>query len=250
VVGVARWASRATMYRHLQGLEASRLVESVVPATPGTGKRLYHLSDLGLHLLARHLERSARDLAREWQAGEGGFLRLLPRLPVPQVIQDIVNGLVTCAAEAMNNQGRRPQLVFWTWQRDVVHRFQYREQAMRVFVDGTMALCIRARQNDGTMLDRWYGLLILSTDLDDERLMRLRLERLLCWRESPERWSSYQHIGLALAERPAHGRDLWLFRLPGTGSETSTGAGALMVGNRGYVRTALPGGRTLAQSPA
>ncbi len=37
-------------------------------------------------------------------------------------------------------------------------------------------------------------MLLLFTELDDERLMRLRLERLLCWRESPERWSSYQHM--------------------------------------------------------
>lgn len=28
--------------------------------------------------------------------------------------------------------------------------------------------------------------------------MRLRLERLLCWRESPERWSVYQHMPLVL----------------------------------------------------
>src|SRR2546430_9828754 len=78
VVGVARWASRATVYRHLQRLEASRVVESVVPATPGTVKRLHHLSNLGLHVLARHLERPARDLAREWQVGEAGRLRVLP----------------------------------------------------------------------------------------------------------------------------------------------------------------------------
>ena len=38
-------------------------------------------------------------------------------------------------------------------------------------------------------MDQWYGLFILATELDDERLMRLRLERLLCWRECPERWS-------------------------------------------------------------
>ena len=43
-----------------------------------------------------------------------------------------------------------------------------------------------------------------SKDLDDERLMRLRLERLLCWRESPERWSTYQHMlpVLILARSP------------------------------------------------
>ena len=123
MVGVARWASRATVYRHLQGLEANALVESVLPATPGTGKRLYHLSNLGLHVLARHLERPARELAREWQADEAGLLRLLPRLPTLLVLQEVVNGLVTGAAEAMTTQGRRPRLVRWTWQRDVAHRF-------------------------------------------------------------------------------------------------------------------------------
>src|SRR2546421_12409167 len=46
VVGVARWASRATVYRHLQGLEERAFVESVLPKTPGAGKRLYHLSNL------------------------------------------------------------------------------------------------------------------------------------------------------------------------------------------------------------
>ncbi len=60
---------------------------------------------------------------------------------------------------------------------------------MRIFVDGAIALCGRAPQGGGNPPDRWYGLFLLCTELDDERLMRLRLERLLCWRESPERWS-------------------------------------------------------------
>src|SRR5437588_12615409 len=60
VVGVARWASRATVYRHVQALEASGLFESVLPKTPGTGKRLYHLSNPGLHLLAMHLNGPGR----------------------------------------------------------------------------------------------------------------------------------------------------------------------------------------------
>ncbi len=197
-VGVARWASRATVYRHVQGLESNRLVEHVLPKTPGTGQRLYYLSNPGLHVLARHLGRPACTLAHTWQAGEAGLLRLLPRL-LPRLstlllLQEVVDGLVTHAAEAMTTQGRRPRLVRWTWQRDVVHRFRYREQALRLFADGVVALCIRTEQADGSTQDRWYGLFLLSTALDDERLMHLRLERLLCWRESPERWSFYQHM--------------------------------------------------------
>ena len=98
----------------------------------------------------------------------------------------------------------------WTWQRDVTHRFQYREQSMRFFVDGAVALCIRAQQE---MAARWTSGMACSsssTELDDERLMRLRLERLLCWRECPERWSSYQHMPpvliLASSQRQ---RDHW-----------------------------------------
>jgi predicted transcriptional regulator len=108
IVGVARWASRATVYRHVQALEAKGLMESVLPKTPGTGKRLYYLSNLGLHLLARHLEKPARQLACKWQADEAGLQRLLPRLPTLLVLQEVVNGLVTHAAEAMTTQGRRP----------------------------------------------------------------------------------------------------------------------------------------------
>jgi hypothetical protein len=81
---------------------------------------------------------------------------------------------------------------------------------MRLFADGVVALCIRTLQGDGSTLDRWYGLFLLTTELDDERLMRLRLERLLCWRESPERWSSYQHMlpVLILATSPRQ-REHW-----------------------------------------
>jgi hypothetical protein len=115
--------------------------------------------------------------------------------------------LVTHAAEALTTQGRRPRLVRWTWQRDVTHRFPYRDQLMRFFADGAVALCIRSQQGDGSTLEQWYGLFILFTELNDERLMRLRLHRLLCWRGSPERWSSYQHMlpVLILAVSPRQG---------------------------------------------
>jgi hypothetical protein len=135
---------------------------------------------------------------------------LLPRLPTLLVLQEVVNGLVTGVAEAMTTQGRRPRLVRWTWQRDLAYRFQYREQAMRWFVDGTVALCIRALQKDDITSDRWYGLFLLFTELDDERLMHLRLERLLCWRESPERWPVYQHMPpVLILARSIRQREHW-----------------------------------------
>jgi hypothetical protein len=64
------------------------------------------------------------------------------------------------------------------------------------------------------MQGQWYGLFILSTELDDVRLMRLRLERLLCWRESPERWSSYQHmLPVFILARSQRQCDHWLCRV-------------------------------------
>ena len=38
IVGVARWASRATVYRHVQALEAKGLVESVLAENAGNGE--------------------------------------------------------------------------------------------------------------------------------------------------------------------------------------------------------------------
>jgi hypothetical protein len=210
VVGVARFASRATVYRHVRFLEASGLCESVLPKTPGTGKRLYHLSNSGLHLLARHLNRPARAIAGRWQTDEAGLLHLLPRLPTLLMLQDVINGLVTHVADAMAIQGRRPELVRWTWQRDMTQRFLYREKQMHFFAEGIAAFCMQTRQHESMVQDKWYGLLLLSTDLADERLMRLHLERLMCWRESPERWSCYQHmLPVLILARSLRQRDHW-----------------------------------------
>ena len=210
VVGLARWASRATVYRHLYRLEQDGLLAGVLPKTPAEGKRLYHLSNLGLHLLATHLGTSARTLARDWQSDEAGLLRLVPRLPILLPVQDIVNGLVIHAADALPVQGRRPTLVRWNWQRDLIHRFRFREQAMRLVVDGAVVLCVETLTGDGNREERWYGLFVLATHLEDERVMRVRLERLLCWRECAERWGQYQHMlpVLILAHSPRQG-DHW-----------------------------------------
>ena len=204
------WASRATVYRHVQALEAHELVESVLQKTPGTGKRVYHVSNAGLHLLARHMNKPARELAQSWQVDDAGLLRRLPRLPTLLVLQEVMHGLVTHTAEAMTTQGRRPLLVRWNWQRDVTHRFQYREQRMRFFVDGAVTLCVRTHHGESSVQDQWNGLFMFSTELVDERLMRLRLERLLCWRESPERWSSYQYmLPVFILARSQRQRDHW-----------------------------------------
>jgi hypothetical protein len=81
---------------------------------------------------------------------------------------------------------------------------------MHFFAESLIVLCIRMQQGNGNVLDQWYGLFLLATEQDDERLMHLRLDRLLCWRESPERWSSYEHMLPALAlKSSSRQRDHW-----------------------------------------
>lgn len=198
VIGVARWTSRATVYRHVDVLQHMGLVECVRTKTTGEGKHLYFLSNLGVHVLAAQLHMSPKELAHKWQADEQGLLMLLPRLPTLLIVQDVVNGLVSYAADAMTHQGRHPSLVRWNWQRDYIHRFDYREQATKLTADGALAMCIRASLPDGCQRDQWFSLLLLHTRVNDERLMRLRLDRILRWRESPERWPRYQHMPLVV----------------------------------------------------
>ncbi len=205
VIGVARWASRSTVYRHLATLHTRGLLEQLPFPALGSGKHLYTLSNLGLHVYAAHRHASAQELASHWQTDECGFLRLLPRLPTLFSIQDVVNGLVSHTAQALTLQGRRPTLIQWNWQRDYVHRFTYREKEMRFTVDGAVRLAVRATLPEHRLREQEYGLLLLHTPLNDRRLMHLRLERLLCWRECPERWPHYQHMPpvliLATSER-------------------------------------------------
>src|SRR5260370_26499180 len=81
---------------------------------------------------------------------------------------------------------------------------------MSFFGEGGVGLWVRTQHGESSVLDEWYGLFLFATDLDDERLMRLRLERLLCWRESPERWSSYQHmLPVLILARSQRQRDHW-----------------------------------------
>ena len=122
---------------------------------------------------------------------------------------------------------------------------------MRFFADGAVALCVRTQQSESSTLDQWYGLFILSTELDDERLMRLRLERLLCWRESPERWSSYQHmLPVLILARSQRQRDHWQRAVEATALKLRLDplAGALACLPPLKAPTSIPGCSTGARS--
>ncbi len=203
-VALAPWHSRSTISRFLSSLLADGFIETILPGM-AQGKRLYHLSHKGAVWLARS---GGSEDTLHFSTEREKLIRLLPRLPTMLPLQDCVNGLVAGAAGALTRQGRRALLVRWDWQRDYTHTFLYqaRKQPLTVHLDGALALCLRydARYPSEQPQEVWYHLFLLLCLLDDARLMRQRLDRLLRWRESAERWSVYSQMPpvLILATTP------------------------------------------------
>lgn len=185
-VGLARWRSRATVYRRLGVLEQQGWLETLRPVC-GMGTRLYHLSPSGLRWYT-----ALETQAPIGQAERESLLRLLPRLPALLPVQDQINGLITHLAGAMTHQGRRPTLVRWTWLREYAQAFTSREQRMHLRAEAACAFCIRGWQGETQpQQETWFACFLLYLPLTSARLMRLRLDRLLRWRECAERWSHY-----------------------------------------------------------
>ena len=187
MVALAPWEKRSTLYEHVADLERRRLIASL--RWGGSKSVLYYLSPRGRAACA--LWAAQQEERPSFHEEREHLLRLLPRLPVLLKVQDLVNGLVMGAASALAQQGRQAQMVQWNWQRDYTQRFRARgEQDMTLRTDG--ALAFRVRFSAGTQLlsDEWYSLLVLYCPLDDLRVLRQRLNRLLRWRKSAERWST------------------------------------------------------------
>ena len=189
-------SSSATAYRHLNVLHNRGLIERVAPAALGASTCwLYHLSNLGLQVLAVHEQADPADLACAWRTDERDLLRLLPRLSSLVTLQECLNGLVVHAPEALAHQGRRLE-VRWHWVRDYAHSFPYREKLMRCSADAALLLRIRAKTEVRlSAQEQWYSLFVLlDSEITDARWLKQRLGRLLCYRESTERWPVYQHF--------------------------------------------------------
>ena len=203
-VALAPWHSRSTISRCLALLLEDGFIEAILPGM-AQGKRLYHLSYKGAVWLARY---NGSGEAPRVQTEREKLIRLLPRLPVWLPLQDCVNGLVKGVASALTRQGHQAILVRWDWQREYTHTFfsRTRKQPLSVHLDGALALCLRydSRSSSEELQEVWYHLLLLRCPLDDTRLMRQRLDRLLRWRESAERWSVYSQMPpvLILATTP------------------------------------------------
>ncbi len=230
ILALSPWEKRTTVYRHLAELERLHLIEGLHVGIVQR-KRLYHLSPLGSwvcdHLAFQRNQEDQEKRARwerwSWQ-GAGPvvreerekFVRLLPRLPIFLLLQESVNSLVSNAGTALTSQGRHARLIQWSWLRDYGHTFASpREQTLRLHVEGALTICLHFSQEEtpsraalqANPLENWYTMFLLHCPLDDVRLMRARLDRLLRWRESMERTSVYSQMPplliLASTERQA-----------------------------------------------
>lgn len=155
----ARSSRPSTVYRHLTFLQSMGVVESITPATLGvTGCSLYYLSNLGLHVIAVSMHRSARALARYCHADEESLQTYLPRLHALVTLQDLINGIHALAPTKLGMFGHRAA-VWWACVRDYRHGFAYRERSCVVEASGGLVLQVRPRTSqDKDAPDRWYSL--------------------------------------------------------------------------------------------
>jgi DNA-binding IclR family transcriptional regulator len=211
-LNLAAGISLATVYRHLNTLHNVGLIECILPSMLGIGAcRLYHLSNLGLHVLAAHEQADPAELARAWSTDEHGLLRLLPRLSSLVSLQECINGLVAHSPEALAHQGHRPE-VRWHWVRDYAHRFLFREKLMHCTADAALLFRVRPQIEDGTnSQEQWYSLFVLhDAEIADAKWIKQHLGRLLCYRESAERWPVYQHFPpVFVLVSTSHRMELW-----------------------------------------
>jgi len=210
----------STICRHLLALTERHLVASVTSAivAPSRPEALYYLATTGIERVADLI--GGADpvaLARMWQVGEADLLRLLPRLQSFIPLQEVVHGLIAGAPRQLSYPGGHPAAIRWHWQRDYTHTFGRGTKRITCRTDGAVVFRRRLfQQEDQNSSDESWHCFLLSLDpgwygSEDLRLIRERLEHVLSWRESSERWSVYHAFpSLLVVASTAHQRDLWL----------------------------------------
>jgi hypothetical protein len=213
----ARSVELSTVYRHLQFQQDLGVVESLTPSTLGTNRcAVYTLSNLGIHVVAASMHRSAVALARHCHSDEQGLLTYLPRLSQLVILQDLINGIDALAPEKLSLFGHQAK-VWWACVRDYRHAFSYRGRTQVVEASGGLVLQVRPHTTQGKDApDRWYSLFILLDDgIHTIDLITDRLRGLLFYRESSERWggeqSFYQYFPpILVLATTAHRREHWM----------------------------------------
>jgi hypothetical protein len=200
VIALAPWERRSAVYQRLAKLTRLHLIEAIhLVGWPGG---LYHLSPLGRAVCAGHTGPLAHRPVSPQERDQ--LVRLLPRLPVLLLIQDLVNGLVTGTARALAEQGHQARMIQWNWGRDYQHRFPSQgSSALDLTMRADGALALRLFPSSGAPTPIWYSFLLLHCPLDDVRVFRQRLDRIVRWREA-EAWTPVRQMPpvLILAATP------------------------------------------------
>ena len=213
----------STVCRQLVTLRRQKLIDTVNVSTaaPSRPEAVYYLTTTGVQRVADLLGGAdAVKLARVWHADEAGLLQLLPRLHSHIPLQEVMYRLVTEASAVLTYDGR-PAIIRWHWQRDYAHTFLHHgKHQLTCRVDGALVFERQPSPTQPASQDQtppsWYCLLCLGDPglfgAEDLHLMQQRLESLLLWRESRERWPVYHASPPLLIFAPTqHQRDLWIY---------------------------------------
>lgn len=213
-------ADPSTIARQLHQLTKEALVESLTSAiaTSTRPEALYYLTSAGIERVADLVGgMDPTTLARMWQANEAALLHRIPRLASELALQDAVFRLIADAPRQLAYPGGYPAAIRWHWQHEYVHAFERKQRRMTFRADGVVVFRRRPlRQNmQHDSVESWSCFFwFIDPGLrgsEDLRLMRTRIEQLLFWRESSERWSFYQAFPpLLILASTAHQRDLWI----------------------------------------
>lgn len=191
VLALGPWEGRGAVYRRLERLKSLRLIETLClgASTTTGGKALYHLSFAGLQACAAwEPEPPASPLILP--AEREKLIRLLPRVPVWLLLQDVLNGLVSDAPIALTCAGYRAEMVRWNWLRDYTHPFVIQkpgENVLSLRLDGVLAFHLRFPSFVRWPASVWQTLFLLHCPLDEPGLLRQRLDRLARWNEAAAR---------------------------------------------------------------
>jgi hypothetical protein len=210
----------STIRRHLHILKQQAVVETVMATivSPVRPDALYHLNTRGIERVAERVGGAdPATLARMWKANEAALVQLLPRLGSYLPLQDAVLSFVADAPRQLASPGGYPAAIRWHWQQDYVHQFERKKKRRSCCADGVVVFRRRpltmTPQEEET--DSWYCVLWMFdpgfSGSNDLPVMRERLEQMLHWRESSERWSFYKTFPPLLVVAPTrHQRDLWV----------------------------------------
>jgi DNA-binding MarR family transcriptional regulator/DNA-binding CsgD family transcriptional regulator len=221
---MSAYASTATVQRHLTMLEAQGFVEHVRASLYEARPHFYYLTTQGIEHLARLIGAVPEKLARMWSVNEAHLLRLLPYLSTIATLNDFLKSLLVHAPRMLAYPGGHPATIRWHWVLDYRHAFRAKKRRQHVIGANASLVFTRSLRAEGMTRDsegeeeqegEYYQLLLFVdpglVGNHDLRIIHQRLERVLLFRESAQRWSHYQAFPPVLILTPTpHSRELWM----------------------------------------